>query len=231
MAVRHFRRRPAPRRRGGRANSVVNGPWGAVVSALAGVILAVVCVSWLNSRMSPTLLKLAEAQVSREVTALVTARVEETLFEEGVGYGDMVTIEKDAAGQIAALTTNTAALNALRTQVLGGVTEDLEELSRESIPIPAGNLTGWDLLSGVGPNIRVGLVTAGTASGEFRSEFSSAGVNQTRHRLDLEVAVEVSILLPSGSVERTVTARVPVAETVIVGQTPQQFFSMGTGGT
>lgn len=203
---------------------------GLALSVLLGVGLALMCVWAVNRRMTPTLLAQAEAKVTNEVTASVTRRVEDTLAADTLSYGDMVTIEKDSSGQITALTSNTVGLNLLRSKIISGVLSDLEGLAQETIPIPVGNLTGWDLLSDAGPAIKVGFLSTGIGSGEFRNSFSSAGVNQTRHQISLEVAVQVTILLPSGSVERTITTQVPVAETIIVGQVPQQYVSIGTGG-
>ena len=217
------RRRHRPARRAGPARSVA-------VSVVLGVGLALLCVWAINRRMTPALLALAEARVSNQVTLHVTRRVEDALAQGALSYGDMITIEKDAEGQITALTSNTVRLNTLRNEILSGVLADLEGLAQETILIPAGNLTGWDLLSDVGPGIRVGLLSAGTGSGEFRSAFSAAGVNQTHHQISLEVAVQVMILLPSGPVERTIVTQVPVAETIIVGQVPQQYVAIGTGG-
>lgn len=203
---------------------------GLAASALVGVGLALLCIWAVNRRITPSLLALAEAKVTSRITASVTRRVEDTLAADGLYYGDMVTIEKDERGQITALTSNTVGLNTLRGKILTGVLDDLEGLAQETIPIPVGNLTGWDVFSDAGPAIRVGIMATGTASGEFSNHFSAAGVNQTRHQISLEVTVQVTLLLPSGPVERSVSTQVPVAETIIVGQVPQQYVSIGTGG-
>lgn len=223
--------RPRRIRRGARRNPRKRARGnGLILSAALGVGLALLCAWAINRRMTPALLALAEAQVTNQVTADVTRRVEETLAAQELSYSDMVRVEKDTAGQITALTANTVKMNALRGEILSGVLEDMEAMAQETIPIPVGNLTGWDLLSDKGPAIRVGFLSAGMGSGEFCSSFSAAGVNQTRHQISLELAVRVNILLPSGPVERVITTQVPVSETIIVGQVPQQYISIGTGG-
>ena len=40
--------------------------------------------------------------------------------------GDLVTLEKDTAGQVTVLAANTAQLNALRTEILGRILEQVE---------------------------------------------------------------------------------------------------------
>ena len=77
-----------------------------------------------------------------------------------------------------------------------------------------------------GPALRARALTVGTLSAEFESEFSSAGVNQTIHKIWLEVSVPMSVLLPGGGVEVTVQTRLAAAETVIVGQVPNTYLSL-----
>lgn len=198
-------------------------------SVALGVGMAVWVISFVNQRLSPLLLTLSEARVTRTVTAAVTGRVEAALAAEGAGYSDLVTIETDTEGRITALTANTAGMNALRGRILTDTLQDLDSLSQADISVPLGSLTGWDILAGRGPAIPIGLLATGIGEADFQSVFSAAGVNQTRHRITLRVTVTLSVLLPSGAVERQVTVEVPVAETVIVGQVPQQYFSIGTG--
>lgn len=220
MRRRRIRRKPRP----GRGRSLF-------LSAVLGVGLAMLAISFVNRRLSPILLTLSEAQVDRAVTAAVTRRVEGALAAEGLGYGDLMTLETDGSGRVSALTANTAGMNALRGRILADVLDDLENISQADVSVPLGSLTGWELFSGKGPEIPVGLLATGVGEANFQSAFSAAGVNQTRHQITLEVTVTLSVLLPGGPVERQVRVAVPVAETVIVGQVPQQYFSIGTGAT
>ena len=70
-------------------------------------------------------------------------------------------------------------------------------------------------------------MTVGTVRAEFDSQFTSAGVNQTLHRIWMEVTVPMTLLLPGGRVEVTVETRLCVAETVIIGQVPDTYLQVG----
>ena len=87
------------------------------------------------------------------------------------------------------------------------------------------------LLAGSGPSVRVKIVPAGAVTTEFVSEFSSAGINQTRHRIFLQVHTTVQMIIPTGTQSAAVSAHVPVAESIIVGDVPQSFVDvlMGEG--
>ena len=84
------------------------------------------------------------------------------------------------------------------------------------------------LLAGRGPCLRVRMQSVGTATARFDNQFSSAGINQTRHRIILDVDVHVSILLPGLTTYTKVSNEISVAETVIVGGVPETYTYFST---
>lgn len=141
-------------------------------------------------------------------------------------YGDFVTIQRDASGAITAMTTDMAALNQLRAQLVAQILSALEGVDASEIRIPLGSLVDSELVWARGPELRVRALRVGTVSAEFRSDFSQAGVNQTLHRIELEVAVPVTLILPGGQTELTVETGLRVAETVIVGAVPDTYLTL-----
>ena len=100
--------------------------------------------------------------------------------------------------------------------------------SARELSIPVGTLTGSALLAGRGPRISVRMESVGSSSARFENRFTSAGINQTNHRIVLEVNVSVSILLPGFTTATQVANEVTVAETVIVGAVPDTYPYFGT---
>ena len=129
-------------------------------------------------------------------------------------------------GAITAVTTDTAALNRLRAQLLGAALAALDGVDVTQIQIPLGSLLDFDLLWGLGPTVKVHAMTVGTAAGEFSSKFSSAGVNQTLHRISLELEIPLTLMLPGGRAEAVCRTDVPIAETVIVGRVPDTYLQL-----
>ena len=123
-----------------------------------------------------------------------------------------------------------AALNRLRVQLVREILEVLEDLDVSRINVPLGVLLDSDLMWGRGPSITARALSVGTVSAEFDSRFTSAGVNQTLHRVWLEVSVPVTVLLPGGQIEVPVETSLCVAETVIVGQVPDAFLQLEPAG-
>ena len=91
------------------------------------------------------------------------------------------------------------------------------------IQIPLGSLLDLDLLWGLGPTMNVHAMALGTVEGEFSSEFSSAGINQTIHKIELDLVIPLTLMLPGRVVETVCETQIPIAETVIVGQVPETY--------
>ena len=121
-----------------------------------------------------------------------------------------------------------AAFNRLQTDILDIILTRLAEVSDTELSIPLGTLTGSALLAGRGPRINVRMESVGSSSAHFENAFASAGINQTKHQIMLNVDVSVSILLPGFTTATKVSNAFTVAETVIVGAVPDTYTYFST---
>ena len=199
-------------------------PW--VLTWLVAAAVMCAAVRLTECALRPVLAAAARYQVRSQVTAAVEQWAARDLQERGVDYSDFVTITRNEAGEITALSADMARLNLLRAELSAHLLERLED-SQLELTIPVGSLLPIEPTWARGPELHLRALALGTASAEFESEFTSAGINQTRHRLWLELSVPVTVLLPGGGEELTVDSRLCVAETVIVGQVPQTWFQTG----
>jgi sporulation protein YunB len=149
-------------------------------------------------------------------------------MEEGIiRYDRMVYFEKDLDGRITALKTNMSEVNRLKTDILNVINDEILALDTSDIGIPLGSLFLPELLSGKGPAIPVHILSIRNSDATFLSNFSQAGINQTLHRLNMCVLVDVSILVLGRSASFTVSSEVVVAETIIIGDVPNTFLQTG----
>ena len=192
-----------------------------ILAALALTLLALAAVA--ASHLKPILTSLATARVSNTVTRIVTAAVNETVYEGDVGYDNLISLEKDNEGRIVAVKSNMAEFNRLQSAILVNVLERMADVDTRELSISVGTLTGSPLLAGRGPEITVRMQSVGSPSAHFENAFTDAGINQTRHRIMLVVDVSVGILLPGFSTATRVSNSFNVAETVIVGSVPESY--------
>lgn len=193
-----------------------------LVTAFAGVGLALILIFQLNARLHPILLELARTQTSN----YITAAIDEAVTAQAVAYADLVTLERSESGDIVALTSNMAQANALRAELLDTALCALDGLETMDMEIPLGTICDWDLFSGLGPGIHLRVLYTGTASAEFKNSFSAAGINQTCHQIIFQISADIAVLLPGRQYRTTVSTDVCVAETIIVGKVPETYLQI-----
>ena len=186
--------------------------------ALSFLISAVI-----HTRIDPLVRELAVAAVDDAASNQITDAVNRQIDEGNIQYSRLVTLEKDNSGAVTALTTNMREINRLKNQLLSELDREIYKIDEARIRVPLGNLTGTELLSGHGPGIPVRIVSVASSDAKFTGEFSEAGINQTLHRIMLEVSLELLILLPSGTVKDHVSSDICVAETVLLGPVPSSY--------
>lgn len=143
-----------------------------------------------------------------------------------VDYNDLIITSKDSNDNITMVKSNVILINILASDIAYKIQEKLSSLDKEELPIPIGILTGMKIFSGSGPNIYIKVMPVGSVLTNFKSDFISAGINQTIHRLYLEVKCEVSILTAYGSTETNIVNQVLFAENIIVGQIPDSYYNL-----
>ena len=220
-------RRPLNRRR-----KVWTGPgpaWRippALITLAVALLVAMSVISLLEAKLRPVVAEIASAQAQNTMTAVIENAVTADLADRQVGYVDFVSIQRDEGGAITALTTNMAQMNLLRVELTAAILRALDGVDVSDIQVPLGSLFDLEPLWAKGPTLRARAMTVGTVRAEFDSQFTSAGVNQTLHRIWMKVMVPMTLLLPGGEVEVSVNTRLCVAETVIVGRVPDTYLQL-----
>ena len=194
---------------------------GLCVFLLSGLFIA-------TAQMRPVLESLATTRVSNTINRIVFEAVNDAIQNGDISYDALISLEKDQEGRITAVHSNMAAFNRLQAQILDIILARIDQVSARELSIPVGTLTGSTLLAGRGPRISVRMESVGSSSARFANRFESAGINQTKHQIVLNIEVYVSILLPGFTADTQVSNAVTVAETIIVGSVPDTYTYFAT---
>lgn len=159
------------------------------------------------------------------ITEAVNNAIGEKMQEGGYNYDWFITLEKDQQGRITAISANMSRINALSSDILKRVIDSTNS-GELDLEIPLGNLLNSNLFLGRGPDIPVKIIMLTSSYADFKNELIDAGINQTRHRILLEVQVDIDVLMPWEIMSTHVVSEVLVAETVIVGSVPQSYFEL-----
>ncbi len=221
IATLYGRRRPSSLRRSRCAPRSGRPPRGLFFLSIPALLLALLFL--FNFGLYPGVSALALAEAKNEAAAIVATAFSENLAEAGEGYEDLVTLHFRDDGGISGMSCHMPALNAARNAILRAVLTAIGKERVLSLAIPLGNILGGELLSGRGPGIPVRILLARSAAAHIESEFLTAGINQTLHRILFTVSITLTVLTPSHPIEIVLQERFPIAETVIVGTVPDAF--------
>lgn len=175
-------------------------------------------------------------QVSRVLEGLSAARVESVAASamnnailDILGGADaqqaLLSIYSAEQG-VYLLTANSARLNVVAADCAQAAQQRIAELGEQGVSIPFGTLTGIPTLANMGPKITLKFTPAGAVRSSFSSEFRSAGINQTLHRITLKLSATLRVILPGQSYQLNVVAEATIAESVIVGQVPNTYVNV-----
>lgn len=194
-----------------------------------GIILLVflIVLLTLRSKYRYVIRDLAQTSVMNTTSDLTNDAIAKQIAAGDIAYDRIVYFEKDLDGRITALKTNMSEVNRLKTDVLNIINDEIIALDNSDIGIPLGSLFLPELLSGRGPSIPVHILSIRNSDAVFTSAFSQAGINQTLHRLNMQVNVDVAVLVLGETSNFTVSSEVVVAETIIVGQVPNTYLQTG----
>lgn len=171
--------------------------------------------------------ELAQAQVINATSDLINDAIDRQIEAGDVQYDRIVYFEKDLDGGITALKTNMSEVNRLKTNTLNIINDEILALDQSDIGVPLGSIFLPEFFSGRGIAIPVQIIAIRNSDGYFESHFTQAGINQTLHRLNMCVVVDVSILVLGRAATFTVSSEVVVAETIIIGDVPDTFLQTG----
>lgn len=141
-------------------------------------------------------------------------------------YDELFSIEKDNDGNITMIKSNIVSINEIISDVAVKIQNKIDERGRENMEIALGSFTGFKLLSGKGPGVKIRISSIGSVETDLKSEFASQGINQTLHRVYLQVKCKVSILTPFEDIEKEIVNQVLLVENVIVGNIPDTYYNI-----
>lgn len=141
-------------------------------------------------------------------------------------YDDLVKITKDEEGNVKLISSNIVVINQIISDIPLFIQKELEKVENKQFYIKLGSFTGSRILAGRGPDVEIKMPTIGNVETNLKSEFIEAGINQTLHRIYLEVRCNVTILTPFHSIEEQIVNQVLLAEGVIVGNIPNTYYNL-----
>ncbi len=151
---------------------------------------------------------------------------EATKVMENYSYNDMLNVTLDENGSIKMVETNTVIINEIISKIPLGIQNELEKNENNTFSIKLGSFLGSNLFAGRGPNVNIKMQISGNLDTQLKSEFINSGINQTLHRIYLEVTCNVTILTPVETIEDKIVNQILLAEGIIIGEVPNSYYNL-----
>lgn len=191
--------------------------------AVCLVLISLTLFLLIDARLRPMIRSTATVQAQSYAAVAAGTDIPTILTNTDTGYNSLVSIKRNADGNIVSIETDAMQINLLKSKINSAVAKNLSGLSAKELGIPIGSLTGLALLNGRGPKISTVISITGSAQTSFYDTFDDAGINQTRHQLFLKTTATMLIVFPGETVTAAYTYTTLVAETIIVGKVPEMY--------
>lgn len=184
-----------------------------IIMIIAGVIMFLA-----EQRISSLAIRLGEVQLENEIRKECNRIAAEIL---GRYEDDFNEISYEVSGDgVRYIQVNFAKLNNYKCELTDALSEYLKTHNEIVCYVPFGALLSNDIFAAQGANMPIEITSTGTAEVDFLDDFTTGGINQTRHRLMLKIIVKVQLHTVGDRTEKIIEIEIPVTERVTVGEVP-----------
>ena len=171
-----------------------------------------------NTRLDDFIITLVRTELTGEITKMINEAVREALLTEG--YGELARMSYDSSGRVRSVIVESAAVTLLRADVSLLMAEKLSALEKFYVSTDISNVIDDEVFFCRLPvRFTVDVLPVGAVETDVKSEFLSAGTNQTSYRLCLTVAASITADVVSAFTVDVCTS-VNLVDMLIIGDVP-----------
>lgn len=184
-----------------------------LLASLAVLAAGAVAVS---VNLAPALSAIAQAKVR----ALCSQALNDAILYASAQTVDPLVSVSEASGKVYFLQTDAMRMAKLSGAAVEHAAQSIRSLGAQGVTVPLGTVSGITLLSGKGPGIPASFAPVGSVHSRYRTQLTSAGINQTHYRVYMILSAQIEIILPGSTEQTEVEFELPIAESIIVGDVP-----------
>lgn len=182
-----------------------------------------------DRNLRPAIVTIAESRANLLVNDIVSEVVQRKVAEERIQYQDLVNIHKDNNGRIVMMQANTVRINQMATDITLEIDKALRKVENEHLKISLGQALGSHFLAHYGPQLSIDILPVGSINVSVTDDFDATGINQTRHRIALDLKTKIKVAIPLYDNNIVVHTVVPLTESIIVGDVPETWVNVPGG--
>ena len=183
------------------------------------IVVFNIILGFFDKRVMPSITETAIIMAKSQTLDIINKKSVDILSQE-FKYDEMIKIEKDNEGNIILVQSDTIKLNYIAAKLSTECNKELSDMNNATIKVPFGWLSNRSAFYSLGPKITMQIEPMGNINTSYESKFESAGINQTRHKIYLNVVAKIRLRLPLQNQDIEVSTQIPVSDTIIVGKIP-----------
>lgn len=215
------------------------------------VISIIIVFNFINSKVTPFFLDLAESETEKLATLIINDAVGKQV-SDNLTSDNLFNISKDSKGNINAIDFNSPVVNKLLTTITSSVELNLKYLEEGRIDllnvpdsilvsydkkdlkkgiiykIPSGAVFNNTILSNIGPKVPVRLNLVGSITSNIKAKTTNYGINNALIELYVDIKVTLEVILPYTKRKTSVETSIPIAIKMVQGLVPSYYSGAST---
>ncbi len=186
-------------------------------------LIAFLIFLYFNKIANPLIIAYGEAQVNKLLVEASNSAISKI---NTFSYENLIHINYDSDNTISSIIADGQKINSIANSLAFDTQNQINDLSSIGIYIPIGTLSGISFLIGKGSNINLSVNPIGSVKCDFYTSFSSAGINQTLHKIYVVIESQASLILPFQTQKIKNSTKYLVSECVIIGKVPSTYLNI-----
>ena len=182
---------------------------------LLSMVMLVLFIAATEKYVMPIAANICLTEAKERSNYIINSAAENVLNERGILTEDILKLK-----------TDTAAVNSICADISAYITEKLVNMENNEVKIPYGAASGIAMFANSGPEISFRIKPVGGTDVDYKTEFMSAGINQTNYKIWLTVNITVSLANPIYSKNVNMTRKIMLVDTVIKGEVPSSYLGV-----
>ncbi|WPX09163.1 sporulation protein YunB [Anaerocellum danielii] len=179
--------------------------------------LAIFIEIWLENY----LIEAFEDKAKQKIVEVTNQAMLQVLQQQKIRYDDVVKVEKGEKSSL--IKIDTVVLNKEAANLILVVNKKVKMLTPLGVEFRMGYVFNNIFFNQFGPLMRGNVIYISAVSYNWQSDFNSAGINQTVHRIYLNLKFEGHFLFLRAKRKVTLLQRIPIAENIYIGEVPKVY--------
>lgn len=167
------------------------------------------------------LIEAFENKAKQKIVEVTNQAVLQVLQQQKIKYDDVVKVEKGEKPSL--IKIDTIVLNKEAANLILLINQKAKTLTPVEVEFRLGYIFNNIFFNQFGPLLRGNVIYISAVSYNWQSDFNSAGINQTVHRIYLNLKFEGHFLFLRTKRKVTLLQRIPIAENIYIGEVPKVY--------